>query len=1626
MRNLYDEGKGGCFTKVKGLKKQLRSCFILLTTLTATQFAAAQLVVTQNASAQSLAQTLAGQGVTISNATRTGNINSSGTFIATGTNLGLSSGVILSTGNVAHLPQAANAFASTSYSGNGDAQLQQLTGGNIYDKTVLEFDVVPQGNLLMFNYVFASEEYPEWVCTQFNDVFGFFISGPKPNGGNYASQNIALIPGTNLPVAINTINRGLSGVYGNPANCQSLAYSSLHINNLLAPVNPHIVYDGMTVVLTAVAVVSPCETYHLKLAVADVSDRIYDSGVFLQENSVVSVPVTITSSTELDYAGYNSSYEGCVGGKFTFSVPTPQPADVHVNIQITGSAINGVDYNSIPSVVTIPAGMLSTDINIMPIEDGIAEGEEDIIISTVNPCTGLPLSSAMMTIRDNPPANITTNQNIICNGQNAQMFASGGLGYTWTPATGLNDANIADPIAAPPVTTTYTVTMNWGSCTKTATKTIIVGGSNISLIADPSLTSCNGGPVQLSVNGAGNYNWSNGSSASTINITSTGNYVVTATDAAGCTASASANVVISNLNISNPLVSPSCGGANNGSIGITVTGMGTPFTYQWSNAATSQNISNLAAGSYDVTVSNTDGCSVTQSYMVALANGSINIQPSVTNVSCNGGNNGSINLNVSGGNAPYSFVWNNGNQTQNLAGLNAGTYDVIVSDAIGCMASQSILVSENFGININTSKTDVTCNGGNNGTIAVSVTGGDGNYIFVWNDGNNNANRTNLTAGNYILTVTDGNGCFAVSSTAIAQPAAISITMNTTGTDCASPTGAVSTTVHNGTIPYSFNWSHDGSVHTSAVNGLAPGNISVSVSDANGCTASQSAVVGVAANNMNADFTYSGNYCEANATVNFTHNGSTGNINHYWSFGGNNAAVSANPSFTFATAGNYNVVHIVTADYCSDTVVKAISISPNPSVTAAVNNVTCNQTNNGSIQLNVTTGTAPFQYNWNDGATSANRANLIAGNYSVVVTDQNSCSTSFAAVVAQTAGLNLTSNHSNVSCYGSADANINLTVGGGTAPYTFNWSNGVSTQNLTNLGGGTYTVNVLDVNNCSASKTIVITEPSAIVINAVKNDVTCYGQNTGSIAVTVSGGTGNYQFNWSNSAASQNVSSLPAGYYSLTVTDGNLCNSISNFTIDQPVAITTNITKHAPLCNGINDGSIDVTASGGTQPYQFAWSNGGTTSAISNLAPGTYVATITDNAGCSIQTSVSLAQTSALVILQSQTTIGCGNNTKGSINVTVSGGLPSYLYQWNTGDVTSSVNNLSAGNYSVTVTDANGCKAESGNIVIAQNPPITITTQVTDVACAGMNNGKVIATVSGGNAPYIFHWNNGSTAPSLSNLTAGNYSVSVIDSKGCNANASAAVQQGSSLQVTAAITQPICSAPKGAIDLTVQNGTAPFTFQWSNGATSEDLNHLSAGIYTVVVRDANQCPFDTVIEILNPATFSITASGSTEIQLGESAQLHVSATANDVIYNWLPSSGISCASCANVTVAPTQTTEYTVVGTDANGCTAQDKVTVEVSAETNIFLPNAFSPNGDGNNDVLELYGNLNGIKYFQLLVFDRWGEKVFETNDQYFNWDGTYRGARQDAAVYIYVMKIVYLNGKTDRTYKGSITILQ
>jgi gliding motility-associated-like protein len=562
---------------------------------------------------------LVGTGVTVSNVTFTGSANAIGSFTtgATPTNLGFPSGIILASGNVSTaIGPNNNGSAGTSLGTPGDALLNSLITTPTYDAAILQFNFVPLSDTIKFRYVFGSEEYPEYVNSSFNDVFGFFVSGGYDpiTWTPFNNKNIAIIPNTvSTPVSINNVNNGTA----NSGPCMNCAY---YTNNTGGTT---IQYDGKTTVLTAWLKVVPCVTYSLKIAIADAGDGILDSGVFLEANSFSTNKVTLSTFTTTP--GIDTiAVEGCNNAVIRFKLPSVTAVDRTVYYSVSGSATNGVDYLSIPTSVLIPAGSDSVLLNIVPIMDSITEGMEYIrIIANTSFCT---TDTVFIYIKDYLPLNpVTSNDTILC-ATATDLWSNDTLGippYTWNWSTGDTTSLIN---IFPAATTLYTVTLT-DKCNMSHTDSVLVTVSKpvITTVDD---TICVGDIATISANavGATGYSWNTGDVTASINASppSTTVFTVVVTDTLGCQDTADATVWVNNLPI--PLISGDTTICRNDSISITADG---GISYEWSTGDLQQSIlvSPGNGTSYTVTVTDQNGCQNTTSMWLDV------IQLPTTNIS---------------------------------------------------------------------------------------------------------------------------------------------------------------------------------------------------------------------------------------------------------------------------------------------------------------------------------------------------------------------------------------------------------------------------------------------------------------------------------------------------------------------------------------------------------------------------------------------------------------------------------------------------------------------------------------------------------------------------------------------------------------------------------------------------------------------------------------------------------------------------------------------------------------------------------------------------------------------------------------------------------------------------------
>lgn len=442
-------------------------------------------------------------------------------------------------------------------------------------------------------------------------------------------------------------------------------------------------------------------------------------------------------------------------------------------------------------------------------------------------------------------------------------------------------------------------------------------------------------------------------------------------------------------------------------------------------------------------------------------------------------------------------------------------------------------------------------------------------------------------------------------------------------------------------------------------------------------------------------------------------------------------------------------------------------------------NVSCFGGNNGAIDIN-TSGNGPFVYGWSNGATTEDVSGLVANDYSLTVTDAGGCTnTSSLITITEPTALSPTLDAvNNATCFGATDGSILISVSGGTPPYTYEWSDGSTNQNLTGVGAGLYSGTLSDALGCLYnSPQIPITEPAQIVLtqDSVQNNV-CYGGTNGRVYTTIqSGGVAPFTFAWSNGDATEDISALAAGTYTLTVSDANSCTSTVSGAVSEPAELMAMLDNQTDVtCNGGNNGALDISGMGGTGAIGFAWSNSAVTEDISNLTAGTYTVVLTDVANCTASASYIVTEPTEILIGTSVSNVSCFGEANGGVSLNVSGGSPSYGFSWNNGSTTQNLTGVAAGTYTVIVLDNSSCSASASVTITAPAAGLGASVTKTDQIQSGMM-GSVDLTVTGGTSPYLYNWSNGATTQDLASVAAGTYTVTITDANGCSTTASATV-----------------------------------------------------------------------------------------------------------------------------------------------------------------------------------------------------------------------------------------------------------
>lgn len=1093
--------------------------------------------------------------------------------------------------------------------------------------------------------------------------------------------------------------------------------------------------------------------------------------------------VTTQNRTGLAAGTYTVTVTDANMATGTASIQITQPTalvltETHVNVLCNGASTGSIDLTvtgGTPGYTYFwTGGATSQD------RSGLIAGTYTVTVTDSKGCT----KTLSATITEPSAIVLTeTHVNVVCNGQSngsIDLTVTGGTGaYTYSWTGGVTTQDRTDLAAG-----TYTVTViDANSCTKTLSTTITQPNAfsvSVVRVKVPCRGEATGG-LNITVSGGTSgytFDWSNNGAQNPdtdpedlMNVVA-GYYTVTITDANGCTTFLGDTVTqpATLLTLSTTQVNVQCQGGSTGSIDLTATGGGGSYTYSWTGGATTQDRSNLAAGTYTVTVTDVNNCIRTVSATITEPATGIVLSETHVDLLCNGGSTGSIDLSVTGGVGAYTYAWTGGATTQDRSNLAAGTYTITVTDANFCTKTLSTTLTEPTAIVLTETHVNVVCNGGATGSIDLSASGGTSGYTYFWTGGVTTQDRSGLTAGTYTVTVTDANACTKTLSTTITEASALVLTETHVNVLCnGNATGSIDLSVSGGVSGYTYFWT--GGATTQDRSGLAAGTYTVTVTDANACTKTLSTTITEASVVVLTE-THVNVLCNGSSTgsIDLTVSGGVSPYTYSWTGG------ATTQDRTGLAAGTYTVT-VTDANACTKTLSATITEASAIVLTETHVNLLCNGASTGSIDLSVVGGVSPYTYSWTGGATTQDRTGLTAGTYTVTVMDANACSKTLSTTITQPTAISLTETHVNVLCNGASTGSIDLSVSGGTGAYTYSWTGGATTQDRTGLAAGTYTVTVTDANLCTQTLSTTISEPTILVLTETHVNVLCNGALSGSIDLTVSGGTSSYTYLWTGGVTTQDRSGLGFGTYTVTVTDANSCTKSLSVSITETSPLVLTETHVNVLCNGSATGSIDVSVSGGTAPYTYSWTGGATTQDRTGLAAGTYTVTLTDANNCTKTLSTTITEPTAVVLSTTQLNVLCNGSSTGSIDLTVSGGVSPYTYFWTGGASSQDRSGLAAGTYTVTVTDANNC-TKTTSVTITEPTAISLSGILTQPTNCFVANGIIDLSVSGGVAGYTYDWsNNGPNNPDidpqdLTNAVEGTYTVTVTDANACTATSS--------------------------------------------------------------------------------------------------------------------------------------------------------------------------------------------------------------------------------------------------------------
>lgn len=1587
-----------------------------------------------------------GSGVEVINTDFFGLDASVGVFDEALAAIGLNKGIILSTGFVNDVAEVNNPSGSISGNTIGsdivDGDLENLSGVEVVDIAKFEIEFIPTAELLSFRYVFASEEYPDFVCADKNDVFGFFISGPRPGGGTYDNENIARIPDPNiageylnLPVTINSVNAGSPGMFNDGKTCdnpnESLAYS-IYYNTIMEGIQPS--FNAYLDVFIAQAEVIPCEVYSIKIAIGDGNDQNKDSAVFLEEKSFK----TSSIITQLNNPGINGELaEGCLDGSVRFSltentqVDFPLEIEILTGIDLPNVALEGDDYAPLPSNLSIAAGTSFIDLPIMINEDSLEEDTEFIYLSIRTSICNI--DTLIIPILDNRIAELNLIDTIrTCRNQETPLESS--INVDTTDPSLLNFST-STPVLISKLKDRAESSVTIAGMTNTLLSVAAISEICIDSLVHPRLSDLEfylispaGSILEVSTNN-GFYAGDNADNDFLISTC----FTVDASQ---------------NINLGNPTQGP------RDDSNPTYTGAYLPEGDLTEWVGNNEPIN----GQYSLQVIDD-----TKEFDGTLYAWHININPQYK-VEYNWQSSAQI---------ACATCPNTSGQFQN------SQYVYLeVHDNFGCSNTDSTWVQ----IFPNPAKPLLECDTTENSAITFSWAPAlDADFyqiqILGQSTGWTNTSTTSIIQiGIYEVEIVNNRTVTVRGLLSLEEISLIARSFNRgscfSGRDtlsciaplCSSPVAEIldinigqpvcpsdtTSTVLVTTSPSAtdINLEYKIRANTTFVNtsgdfsSIPSGKWPLRVIIENGCTIEDSITIldppaftfEAVVNNITChDFT--------DGSIQLTTSGDNGPFNIEWGDGDNSNFLNNLP------ADSYSVT-ITDVENCSFEETYEI-INPGTLTLNYVqsDSLNCGGSNEVFATLDIVGGQAPYATTWNDQSIADTLYEIPPGSLSYEVIDSFGCLVTGESEVFQVDGLRITFENITdpLNCFTDEVGTATAVVLNGSGSYTYLWSNGEDSATAINLSGELTMLTVTDSDGCEQVAELILPSPDELVITPSIIAPSCFGQEDARIDLDIAGGEGNYSVAWDDGSSMMSLSGLVSGMHCVTVTDGNLCSSINCFDIPVVEEITVEALLENESCTPGRDGSISITPSGGSNDYAFNWTENNTFLStdqnLNELSAGQYELVVTDasNLNCSSKpfTFELIKESNIVAELITTNKIDCYGEASGILTAEVTSGAGPFQYEWsdNVQEFDAEVaSNLVADIYSLTITDADNCSTVL-TIGLEEPEELVLSTTINDVACSGESSGSISLMVLGGTESYSYLWSDGNTNPNLIGIPAGEYTVTVTDENDCTQIDSATLREPeNAMAISANISDVTCfDGSNGFIELSPTNGIEPISYSIDGSSlqTNNVFTNLSAGSYSITAIDANSCTIVETFIVNNAIELGQTFQTQYEVEFNSSLELDTGDNPESS-YLWSAPfiENFSCTDCPNPTISNiTRSFTASVLITDDQGCTQEIFIKINIVEQNQLDVPTGFSPNGDNINDILIVYGSPN-IIVDEFKIYSRWGELIYEANNFLTNetdrgWDGRFKGELVNQDSYVWTATYTVPSGQSFSN-KGQVVVIK